>query len=62
MGAIIGADGLNCRVRDGIGCDPVAKGTRTKGSKKRKLKTEIRTSSCHVANKRRSVRVSRLTL
>ena len=22
--AIIGADGLNCRVRDGIGCGPVA--------------------------------------
>lgn len=28
----IGADGLNCRVRNGIGCDPVAGGTRTEQS------------------------------
>jgi len=27
LAAIIGADRLNCRVRDGNGCDPVAHGT-----------------------------------
>ena len=28
MESIIGADRLNFRVRDGIGCDPIAKATR----------------------------------